>query len=66
MNTAMHRAAEPAEDPSQWADPADVTDVFVYLASDESRNVSGHRFAAQEDWRREVERSVLQSSTRGE
>jgi NAD(P)-dependent dehydrogenase (short-subunit alcohol dehydrogenase family) len=66
MNTAMHRAAEPKEDPSQWADPADVTDVFVYLASDESRNVSGHRFAAQEDWRREVERSVLQSSTRGE
>ena len=25
MNTAMHRAAEPDEDPSQWADPGEVT-----------------------------------------
>jgi NAD(P)-dependent dehydrogenase (short-subunit alcohol dehydrogenase family) len=48
MNTAMHRAAEPDEDPSQWADPADVTGVFVYLASDESRGVHGKRFQAQE------------------
>ncbi|MDB5047828.1 MAG: Dehydrogenase [Fibrobacteres bacterium] len=51
MNTDMHRAAEPGEDPSQWADPATVTDVFLYLASDESAAVSGHRFKAQEDWR---------------
>jgi NAD(P)-dependent dehydrogenase (short-subunit alcohol dehydrogenase family) len=48
MNTAMHRAAEPDEDPSQWADPADVTGVFLYLASDDSRGVHGRRFAAQE------------------
>jgi NAD(P)-dependent dehydrogenase (short-subunit alcohol dehydrogenase family) len=48
MNTAMHRAAEPEEDPSQWADPADVTGVFIYLASDESRGVHGRRFEAQE------------------
>ena len=48
MNTAMHRAAEPDEDPSQWADPADLTGVFVYLASDESRDVHGRRFEAQE------------------
>jgi hypothetical protein len=47
MNTAMHRAAEPDEDPLQWADPADVTGVFLYLASDESRDVHGHRFQAQ-------------------
>jgi NAD(P)-dependent dehydrogenase (short-subunit alcohol dehydrogenase family) len=47
MNTAMHRAAEPDEDPSQWADPADVTGVFVYLASDESAGVHGRRFEAQ-------------------
>jgi NAD(P)-dependent dehydrogenase (short-subunit alcohol dehydrogenase family) len=48
MNTDMHRAAEPDEDPTQWADPADVTDVFVYLASDESSGVHGRRFLAQE------------------
>jgi NAD(P)-dependent dehydrogenase (short-subunit alcohol dehydrogenase family) len=48
MNTAMHRAAEPDEDPSQWADPADVTSIFLYLASDESAGVHGQRFAAQE------------------
>ena len=49
MNTAMHRAAEPDEDPRQWADPAEVTEVFVYLASDESKNVNGKRFRAQGD-----------------
>jgi NAD(P)-dependent dehydrogenase (short-subunit alcohol dehydrogenase family) len=48
MNTAMHRAAEPDEDPSQWADPAAVTAVFLYLASDESLGVHGRRFEAQE------------------
>jgi NAD(P)-dependent dehydrogenase (short-subunit alcohol dehydrogenase family) len=48
MNTAMHRAAEPDEDPSQWADAADVTAVFLYLASDESHGVHGRRFEAQE------------------
>jgi NAD(P)-dependent dehydrogenase (short-subunit alcohol dehydrogenase family) len=51
MNTAMHRAAEPEEDPTEWANPADVTDVFLFLASDESKNVSGKRFQAQEDWK---------------
>jgi NAD(P)-dependent dehydrogenase (short-subunit alcohol dehydrogenase family) len=48
MNTAMHRAAEPDEDPAQWADPADVTEVFVYLASDEAEGIHGQRFQAQE------------------
>jgi len=48
MNTDMHRAAEPDEDPSKWADPAVVTEVFLYLASDESAGVSGRRFKAQE------------------
>lgn len=51
MNTAMHRAAEPEEDPAEWANPADVTDVFLFLASDESKNVTGKRFQAQEDWK---------------
>lgn len=51
MNTKMHRDAEPAEDPSQWADPEDVTDIFVFLASDESRFVTGKRFEAQGNWK---------------
>jgi NAD(P)-dependent dehydrogenase (short-subunit alcohol dehydrogenase family) len=51
MNTAMHRVAEPEEDPEEWANPADVTDVFVFLASDESKGVTGKRFQAQEDWK---------------
>ena len=51
MNTEMHRAAEPEEDPKEWANPADVTDVFVFLASDESKGVTGKRFQAQEDWK---------------
>ena len=47
MNTAMHRAAEPDADPNQWANPADVTEVFIYLASDESKQVHGQRFEAE-------------------
>ena len=55
MNTAMHRAAEPEEDPAQWANPEEVTEVFVYLASDESRQENGQRFQAQEEnWGRET------------
>ncbi|HEX8144841.1 MAG TPA: SDR family oxidoreductase [Pyrinomonadaceae bacterium] len=49
MNTAMHRAAEPEEDPNQWARPEEVTEVFIYLASDESINLNGQRFQAQEE-----------------
>lgn len=51
MDTDMHRAADPEGDPSQWARPAEVTEVFLWLASDASRDVSGRRFRAQEDWR---------------
>jgi NAD(P)-dependent dehydrogenase (short-subunit alcohol dehydrogenase family) len=54
MNTAMHRAAEPEEDPSEWANPADVMDVFVFLASNESKGVTGKRFQAQENWKAEL------------
>ena len=49
MNTQMHREAEPEEDPSQWANPEDITEIFIYLASDESKGVSGNRFQAQEE-----------------
>ena len=49
MNTAMHRAAEPEEDPTQWADPAEVIEVFIFLGSDAARNVKGQRFQAQEE-----------------
>src|SRR5579884_1227889 len=45
-------AAEPDLDPKLWADPADVTGVFVYLASDESAGVTGKRLLAQSrEWR---------------
>src|SRR5438045_2085535 len=57
MNTAMHRAAEPEEDPGEWASPADVTDVFIFLASDESKGVTGKRFQAQEDWKAVLSRN---------
>jgi len=51
MDTDMHRAAEPGEDSSQWADPAAVTEIFLHLASDAGRGVRGRRFRAQDDWR---------------
>ena len=51
MNTAMRRSAEPNEDQSEWADPATITEAFVFLASDESRNVTGKRLQAQENWK---------------
>ncbi len=56
MDTEMHRLAEPDEDPGQWAQPEQVTEVFVYLASDESANVSGQRFEAQNFVREQVNR----------
>ena len=46
MNTAMKRASEPDGDPSQWARPEEVTEPFVWLASDAAA-VSGKRFEAQ-------------------
>jgi NAD(P)-dependent dehydrogenase (short-subunit alcohol dehydrogenase family) len=49
MNTAMHRAAEPDEDPSEWADPKTVTEIFIYLAADESKDIHGQRFHAQDE-----------------
>ncbi len=48
MRTEMRAAAYPEEDPMIRITPEENTDVFLYLASDESKDVSGERFKAQE------------------
>jgi NAD(P)-dependent dehydrogenase (short-subunit alcohol dehydrogenase family) len=48
MRTDMRAAAYPEEDPQTRITPEENTAVFVYLASDESRSVTGKRFKAQE------------------
>jgi NAD(P)-dependent dehydrogenase (short-subunit alcohol dehydrogenase family) len=48
MDTQMKRDSDPDGDASEWAPPAAVTPVFVYLASDESTQTTGQRFLAQE------------------
>ena len=48
MRTEMRAAAYPDEDPTTRITPEENTAVFLYLASDESRGVTGERFKAQE------------------
>lgn len=48
MRTEMRAAAYPEEDPGEVPAPYRITDVFVYLASGRSGDVSGQRFRAQE------------------
>jgi NAD(P)-dependent dehydrogenase (short-subunit alcohol dehydrogenase family) len=48
MRTEMRAAAYPEEDPTTRITPEENTAVFLYLASDESRGVTGERFKAQE------------------
>jgi NAD(P)-dependent dehydrogenase (short-subunit alcohol dehydrogenase family) len=48
MRTGMRAAAYPEEDPLTRITPEENTDIFLYLASDESRAVTGQRFKAQE------------------
>ena len=48
MRTEMRAAAYPQEDPQTRVTPEENTAVFVYLASDESKGVTGRRFKAQE------------------
>lgn len=48
MRTDMRAAAYPEEDPMTRITPEENTDVFLYLASDESKDVTGERFKAQE------------------
>ena len=48
MRTEMRASAYPDEDPNTLITPEQNTAVFLYLASDESRGVTGERFKAQE------------------
>lgn len=48
MRTEMRAAAYPDEDPMTRITPEENTDVFLYLASERSRGVTGQRFKAQE------------------
>src|SRR5687767_8156655 len=53
MRTEMRAAAYPEEDPATRITPEENTAVFLYLASDRSKDVTGERFKAQEfqrDW----------------
>jgi NAD(P)-dependent dehydrogenase (short-subunit alcohol dehydrogenase family) len=45
--TTMRAAAYPEEDPMTLPPPEQITPVFVYLASDESRDVTGQSFEAR-------------------
>jgi len=47
--TDMRAGAYPDEDPNTLPTPLDISPVFVYLASDESINISGQEFTAR-DW----------------
>jgi NAD(P)-dependent dehydrogenase (short-subunit alcohol dehydrogenase family) len=48
MRTEMRAAAYPEEDPTTRITPEENTAVFLYLASDRSKDVTGERFKAQE------------------
>lgn len=48
MATEMRSAAHPEEDPSSLSPPSSATEVFVYLASDASRHVTGQYLEAQQ------------------
>lgn len=63
MNTSMHREAEPEEDPAAWADPATVTEIFVFLASDSSAHIRAQRFEAQSDWRQQLPAAEVSAET---
>jgi hypothetical protein len=44
----MHRAAEPDEDPTHWADPAAVAPFFLALTTAPSALLNGRRLEAQQ------------------
>jgi NAD(P)-dependent dehydrogenase (short-subunit alcohol dehydrogenase family) len=49
MRTSMRAAAYPEEDPATVKDPARAAGLFLWLAGEESREVTGERFRA-DDW----------------
>src|ERR687891_1358501 len=48
MRTQIRAAADPEKKPATRITPAENTAIFLYLASDESKDVTGERFKAQE------------------
>lgn len=46
--TGMRAAAYPDEDPLTLPTPEEISEIFVYLASDESRSVTGQTFEARD------------------
>jgi NAD(P)-dependent dehydrogenase (short-subunit alcohol dehydrogenase family) len=48
MRTDMRAAAYPDEDPTTLPVPAQIADVFVYLASERSADTTGQRFRARD------------------
>ena len=48
ISTDMRAEAYPDEDPQSVPSPADIMDIFVYLASEAGRNTNGKRYEAQE------------------
>ncbi|MGF1573498.1 MAG: SDR family NAD(P)-dependent oxidoreductase [Sumerlaeia bacterium] len=48
VRTEMRAAAVPGEDPNTLNKPEDITNIFIYLASDASAGVNGEQFDARE------------------
>ncbi|HXV62572.1 MAG TPA: SDR family NAD(P)-dependent oxidoreductase [Vicinamibacteria bacterium] len=52
--TDMRANAYPDEDPMALPTPEDISEIFVYLASDESRSVTGQAFEARDYFRTRI------------
>ena len=48
MRTVMRAEAYPDEDPAGVPTPYEISDIFVYLASDESAGITGQRYRARD------------------
>lgn len=56
LATKMRKQAYPSEDQSKLKKPEEITDVFVFLASDESIGITGYQFDAQDFKLSEIKR----------